>query len=88
MDGGPRVLAAAHSDHDDGEEEEEASHGEADAVHRLVADDDGAVHLVLQPGDGGAADTEARNLMAGKTGRWPTGRGQRGSAGDPSAGGT
>lgn len=31
--GGSRVLAAAHTDHDDGEEEEEAGHGEAHSVH-------------------------------------------------------
>lgn len=33
LDGGPGVLAAAHSDHDEGEEEEEAGHGEAHSVH-------------------------------------------------------
>lgn len=33
LDGGSGVLAAVHSDHDDGEEEEEAGHGEAHAVH-------------------------------------------------------
>ena len=47
LEGGSRVLAAAHSDHDDGEEEEEAGHGEAHAVHRLVAHDDVTVHLVV-----------------------------------------
>lgn len=44
---GSRVLAAAHSDHDDGEEEEEAGHGEAHSVHRLVADNDVTVHQVM-----------------------------------------
>lgn len=62
LDGGSGVLAAAHSDHDDGEEEEEASHGEAHAVHRLVADHDVTVHLVLQARYGSATDTETRNL--------------------------
>lgn len=47
LDGSSRVLAGAHSDHDDGEQEEEAGHGEAHAVHRLVAHDDVTVHPVL-----------------------------------------
>lgn len=62
LDGGSGVLAAAHSDHDDGEEEEEASHGEAHAVHRLVAHNDVTVHLVLYARYTGAANTETRNL--------------------------
>lgn len=62
LDGGSGVLAAAHSDHDDGEEEEEAGHGEAHAVHRLVAHNDVTVHLVLYAGYTGAANTETRNL--------------------------
>lgn len=44
LDAGSGVLAAAHSDHDDGEQEEEAGHGEAHAVHRLVAHEDVTVH--------------------------------------------
>lgn len=47
LDGGSRVFAAAHSDHDDGEEEEEAGHGEAHAVHGLVAHNDVTVDFVL-----------------------------------------
>lgn len=62
LDGGSGVLAAAHSDHDDGEEEEEAGHGEAHAVHRLVAHNDVTVHLVLYARYTGAANTETRNL--------------------------
>lgn len=66
LDGGPRVLAAAHSDHDEGEEEEEAGHGEAHAVNRLVAYDDVAVHRVLYARYGGAACAKTRNLAKGK----------------------
>lgn len=33
LHGGSGVLAAAHTDHDDGEEKEEAGHGEAHSVH-------------------------------------------------------
>lgn len=60
LDGGPGVLAAAHSDHDEGEEEEEAGHGEAHAVHWLVAYDDVTVHLARY---GRAACAETRNLI-------------------------
>lgn len=66
LDGGSGVFAAAHSDHDDGEEEEEAGHGEAHAVHRLVAHDDVTVHLVLHAWYTGPAHTEAGNLDPGK----------------------
>lgn len=66
LDGGSGVFAAAHSDHDDGEEEEEAGHGEAHAVHRLVAHDDVAVHLVLHAWYTGPTHTEAGNLEPGK----------------------
>lgn len=45
LDGSSGVLAAAHSNHDDGEEEEEARHGEAHTVHRLVAHNDVTVHV-------------------------------------------
>lgn len=62
MDGGSRVLAAAHADHDDGEEEEEAGHGEAHAVHGLVAHDDVTVDLVSYEGYTGSAQTETWNL--------------------------
>lgn len=62
MDGGSGVLAAAHADHDDAEEEEEADHGEAHAVHGLVAHDDVTVHLVLREGEAGSAETETWNL--------------------------
>lgn len=55
LDGRSRVLAAAHADHDDGEEEEEAGHGEAHAVHGLVAHDDVTVHLVIYKGYTGSA---------------------------------
>lgn len=47
LDGSSGVLAAAYTDHDDGEEEEEAGHGKAHAVHRLVAHDDITVDLAL-----------------------------------------
>lgn len=47
LDGSSGVLAGAHSDHDDGKQEEEAGHGKAHAVHRLVTHNDVAVHLVL-----------------------------------------
>lgn len=62
LDGRSRVLAAAHADHDDGEEEEEAGHGEAHAVHGLVAHDDVTVHLVIYKGYTGSAKTETWNL--------------------------
>lgn len=62
LDGGSRVLAAAHADHDDAKEEEEAHHGEAHAVHGLVAHDDVTVHLVLREGYTGSAETETWNL--------------------------
>lgn len=58
LDGGSGVFAAAHSDHDDGEEEEEAGHGEAHAVHGLVAHNDVTVDLVLYARYTGATDTE------------------------------
>lgn len=66
LDGGSGVLAAAHSDHDDGEEEEEAGHGEAHAVHRLVAHNDVTVHLVLYARYARATNTETWNLTEGK----------------------
>lgn len=56
------VLAAAHADHNDGEEEEEAGHGEAHAVHGLVAHDDVTIHMVLHAGNTEAALTETWNL--------------------------
>lgn len=62
LDGSSGVLAVAHTDHDDGEEEEEAGHGEAHSVHRLVAHDDVTVYLVLQARYGGATHTETWNL--------------------------
>lgn len=43
------IFTAANAEHDGGEEEEEAGHGEAHAVHRLVAHDDITVHLVFNP---------------------------------------
>lgn len=64
LDGGSGVFAAAHADHDDGEEEEEAGHGEAHAVHRLVAHDHLAVHLVLHAWNAAPAHAEARDLDA------------------------
>jgi len=67
LDGGSGVLAAAHEDHDDGEEEEEAGHGEAHAVHRLVADNDVAVHLVVDARYGRATETETWNLTVWST---------------------
>ena len=66
LDGGSGVFAAADSDHDDGEEEEEAGHGKAHAVHRLVAHDDVTVHLVLHAWYTGPTHTEAGNLGPGK----------------------
>lgn len=65
LDRGSGVFAAAHSDHDEGEEEEEAGHGEAHTVHRLVAHDDVTVHLVLYPWYTGPPHTEAWNLEPG-----------------------
>lgn len=58
LDGSSGVFAAAHLDHDDGEEEEEAGHGEAHAVHGLVAYNDVTVDLVLYARYTGATDTE------------------------------
>lgn len=63
LDGGSVVLAAAHSDHDEREEEEEAGHGKAHAVHWLVAYDYITVHAARY---GRAACTETRNLMTQK----------------------
>ena len=64
LDGRSRVLAAAHADHDDREEEEETSHREAHAVNRLVTHDDVTVHLAFYPRYGSASPvhTEPWNL--------------------------
>lgn len=62
LDGSSGIFAAAHSDHYDGEEKEKASHGEAHAVHRLVADNDVTVHLVRYAWYTGATNTETRYL--------------------------
>lgn len=62
LDGGSGVFAAAHSDHDDGEEEEEAGHGEAHTVHGLVAHNDVTVDFVLQARYTVATKTETRYL--------------------------
>lgn len=75
LDGGAGVLAAAHSDHDDGEEEEEAGHGEAHTVHRLVAHDDIAIHLARVVV---GAHAETWNLTKGWDG-WRTGGDKSGS---------
>lgn len=66
LDGGSGVFTATHADHDDGEEEEEAGHGEAHAVHRLVAHDDLTVHLVLHSRNAAPTHTEARDLDTGR----------------------
>lgn len=47
MKRGTGIFTASNAEHDGAEEEEEAGHGEAHAVHRLVAHDDITVHLVF-----------------------------------------
>ena len=47
LDSSTAVFAAADLNHNCREEEEEAGHGEAHAVHRLVAQDDITVHNVI-----------------------------------------
>lgn len=42
------VFAAADSDHDDREEEEEAGHGKTHPVHWLVAHNNITINLVLK----------------------------------------
>lgn len=49
MKGSAGVFTATNAEHDGGEEEEEAGHGETHAVDRLVAHDDITVHLVFNP---------------------------------------
>lgn len=63
LDGSSRVLAAAHSDHDDGEEEEEAGHGEAHAVDWFITHDDVTVHLAFYARYTWTTHTEAGDLM-------------------------
>lgn len=48
MNGRPWVFAATDTNHDDGEQKEEAGHGETHAVHRLVAQNDITVNLVFK----------------------------------------
>lgn len=47
LKGSTGIFTATNAEHDCGEEEEEAGHGEAHTVHRLVAHDDITVHLVF-----------------------------------------
>lgn len=47
LDDSAGVFTAAYPDHEDREEEEEASHGKAHSVHRLVAHNDITVHLIF-----------------------------------------
>lgn len=51
LHGSSRVLAAAHTHHDHGEEEEEGSHGKAHAVHGFVAQEAAAVDVGLDRQD-------------------------------------
>jgi len=69
----PGVVAALHLDHEQREEQEEQRHAEADAVHRLVADQHVAVHVALDARDGRAraAYAETRNLQR-RAGRKPS----------------
>lgn len=62
LQGGPRVLAAAHAHHEHGEEAEEGGHGEAHAIHGLVAQEAAAVHVGLDPQHRATAFTETREL--------------------------
>ena len=66
LDGSPWVFAAAHANHDEGEEEEEAGHGKTHAVHRLVAHDDFTVYFILKARYGAATYTESWNLQERK----------------------
>lgn len=63
LNGGSWVLAAAHSDHDEGEKEKEASHGETHPVHRLITHNDLTVDLALKARYGRALLTKSRNLL-------------------------
>lgn len=62
LQGGPWVLAAAHAHHERGEEAEEGGHGEAHAIHGLVAQEAAAVHVGLDPQHRAAAFTETGEL--------------------------
>lgn len=62
LQGSPRVLAAAHAHHEHGEEAEEGGHGEAHAIHGLVAQEAAAVHVGLDPQHRPTAFTETREL--------------------------
>lgn len=46
LNGCSGVFAATDTNHDDGKQKEEAGHGKAHPVHRLVAHNDIAVDLV------------------------------------------
>ena len=64
LNDGSWVSAAAHAHHDHGEQEEEAGHGEAHAVHRLEAHDGVTVHLVLDARYAAPALAETGDLEA------------------------
>lgn len=52
LEGSPGVLAAAHRDHQQGEEEEEGCCSEAHAVDSAVAEQGATVDVALQDGSG------------------------------------
>lgn len=60
---GSWILAASHTDHDDGEEEEETGHGKAHPVDRLIANNDLTVHLPMNSRYRSASFTKTRNLL-------------------------
>ena len=67
---GSGVLTAPDFDHEQGEEQEEHGHAEADAVHSLIANQHITVHMPLHTRDGGAHPpfTETWNLQQHRAG--------------------
>ena len=60
------VSAATDTDHDGEEQEEEAGHGEAHSVHRLVAHDDITVNLVFKTRYGTSSLAKSWDLQNSK----------------------
>lgn len=69
LNGSTGIFTAANPEHDGREEEEEAGHGEAHPVHRLVAHDDITVHLVFNSRYGSSSLTKTWYLFERKTTR-------------------
>lgn len=60
------VFAATDTNHDGAEQKEEAGHGEAHAVHRLIAHDDITVNLVFKTRYGTSSLAKSWDLQNSK----------------------